>query len=193
MFNIYFWVICLWHCHRVCVLFHDMLSTKVYNPCQYLIPHNIWSLGPLFLLRKENFDSACRSALRKSNIKLTMRKHWSSKIKTNILDRLTLWLVDGHCKSQTNRELTTWKRDVQVSIRWLYWNPWDEDDLSISTQDPAFQDMWFDPEQDHVCAIAKAIRRTWGEWAICKGTTHFQLRLRTYNSDRGCATPTPLA
>ena len=26
----------------------------------------------------------------------------------------------------------------------------------------------------------------------CKGTIHFQLQLRTYNSDRGCATPTPL-
>jgi len=79
----------------------------LHNPCQDLIPHNIWSVGSLFLLRKENFYSTCRSASRKSNIKLTMRKDRSSKIKTNILDRLTLRLVDGHCKSQMNRELTT--------------------------------------------------------------------------------------
>ena len=97
------------------------------NPCQDLIPHNIWSVGSLFLLRKENFYSTCRSALRKS--------------RTNILDRLTLRLVDGHCKSQINREFTTWKRNVQVSIRWLYWNPWDKDGLSIFIQDPAFQHM----------------------------------------------------
>jgi len=87
------------------------------NPCQDLILHNIWSLGSLFLLMKKNFDSTCRSALRKSNIKLTMRKHRSSKIKTNILNRLTLRLIDGHCKSQMNRELMMWKRDVHVPLQ----------------------------------------------------------------------------
>jgi len=86
----------------------------------YIIPVKIWShtifgvLVPFSFSGKRTFYSTCRKCIEKrATIKLTMRKDRSSKIKTNILDRLTLRLVDGHCKSKWTGNWQHEKRDVQ--------------------------------------------------------------------------------
>ena len=56
---------------------------NIYMPV--VLPQGLYFIS-LFLLKKENLDSTCRSALRKSNIKLTMRKHRSSKINSEQTD-----------------------------------------------------------------------------------------------------------
>ena len=65
-------------------------------------------------MRENDFDSVCRSAARECDVKLAMGEDGNAKIQSDIYDRLTLGLVDGHGKGQTNRKLTSHKGDVKI-------------------------------------------------------------------------------
>ena len=47
-------------------------------------------------MRENDFDSVCRSAARECDVKLAMGEDGNAKIQSDIYDRLTLGLVDGH-------------------------------------------------------------------------------------------------
>src|SRR5438046_4423110 len=108
-----------------------------------------------------SFDPVNRSNSGNSNIKLTMSENWSAKIKSNIFHRLTLGLVDGHCKGQANRKLTTTKFKRKLSIRRRESDARDENMFSsmISTEQSDFQHFVGHARQNASCAIAHTLSR----------------------------------
>ena len=90
-----------------------------------------------------------------------MGEDWNTQVQSYMCNGLALGLVDGHCKSKTNGELTVGKRNVEVIIGRLDIHSGNEDNVSckFASQDAALQHVLFYIHQDHVSAIAKTLRR----------------------------------
>ncbi len=55
--------------------------------------------------RQDNFDVLWGGTVREYNIQLTMIEDWFVQVDSNLLDSLTLKLIDCHCKCQLYGEL----------------------------------------------------------------------------------------
>ena len=116
-----------WSNKLVCSIYH--ISVHNFHEMQYLYPHcktsknfliyNIRCLSALQVLWQQNLDMVTGGTSWQCNIELSMRKHRSAQIKSNILDSLALGLVDSHSKCNMDWKLSSLQRNCKCLSRWF--------------------------------------------------------------------------